>query len=172
MIKIALTNLGKYNEGELVYTWLELPATESEIKKALEDIGVKAGGRYEEYFITDYENNFNIKIDEYEDLNKLNELANLIKSLDSSDQDKLKAIMEWGYYGFTVEAAFKAIEYLDDFSLYYDVNNESDLGQAYLELSDDIPDYIKLYIDIEKYGRDIALDKEGYFSKVGWIERS
>lgn len=28
MLKIALTNLGKYNEGQLVYKWLELPATE------------------------------------------------------------------------------------------------------------------------------------------------
>ena len=26
--KIALTNLGKYNEGELIFTWVELPATQ------------------------------------------------------------------------------------------------------------------------------------------------
>lgn len=25
MLKIALTNLGKYNEGYLVYKWLDLP---------------------------------------------------------------------------------------------------------------------------------------------------
>lgn len=31
MLKIALTNLGKYNEGCLVYKWLDLPATEGEM---------------------------------------------------------------------------------------------------------------------------------------------
>ena len=30
-LRVALTNLGKYNEGELIFKWLDLPATEEEI---------------------------------------------------------------------------------------------------------------------------------------------
>jgi Antirestriction protein (ArdA) len=77
-IRIALTNLGKYNEGELVYTWLELPATDEDIQEALEKIGID-GVRYEEYFISDYEAPF--EIGEYENIDKLNYIADRIEEL-------------------------------------------------------------------------------------------
>lgn len=78
-IKIALTNLGKYNEGELVYTWLELPATQAEIDEAFEIIGVDFE-EYEEYFISDYEAPFSIY--EYSNLTRLNELAERLTNAD------------------------------------------------------------------------------------------
>ena len=53
MIKIALTNLGKYNEGYLVYTWLDLPCSDEELQKAKDEIGINE--MYEEWFITDFE---------------------------------------------------------------------------------------------------------------------
>lgn len=81
-IRIALTNLGKYNEGELVYTWLDLPATEDEINEALEAIGID-GVEYEEYFITDYEAPFSIY--EYSSLGRLNELAKILSDADGFD---------------------------------------------------------------------------------------
>lgn len=77
--KIALTNLGKYNEGELVYTWLELPATDDGIRSAFESIGVKAGTEYEEHFISDYDAPF--RIGEYESIEKLNEVAEALESV-------------------------------------------------------------------------------------------
>ena len=49
-----ITNLGKYNEGELIGRWIEFPIDEDDLKKALEEIGINE--EYEEYFITDYEN--------------------------------------------------------------------------------------------------------------------
>ena len=57
MLKIFLTNLGKYNEGELLGEWLELPATKEEIKKSCDRIGINE--RYEEWFITDFETDIN-----------------------------------------------------------------------------------------------------------------
>lgn len=79
-IRIALTNLGKYNEGELVYTWLELPATGEEIDDAMMKIGVEDGTEYEEYFITDYEAPFSIG--EYTGIDELNNVAETLESLD------------------------------------------------------------------------------------------
>lgn len=38
-MKIFLTNLGKYNEGELIGEWVELPASQEELKKVFERIG-------------------------------------------------------------------------------------------------------------------------------------
>src|SRR5690606_21023569 len=79
MLKVALTNLGKYNEGSLVYTWLELPATAEEIDAAMDEIGVAPGTKYEEYFITDYEAPF--QIDEYASLSRLNRIAEALEGL-------------------------------------------------------------------------------------------
>lgn len=71
-IEIAITNLGLYNEGELVYKWLTLPASEEEFSDALKDIRID-GVNYEEYFISDYCAPFNIN--EYTSISKLNEIA-------------------------------------------------------------------------------------------------
>ena len=54
-----ITNLGKYNEGELVGEWVKFPTTAEEMKKVFERIGIGQaddfGLPYEEWFITDYE---------------------------------------------------------------------------------------------------------------------
>lgn len=56
MMNIYLTNLGKYNEGELIGEWVELPVSQEELQKVFERIGINE--EYEEYFITDYECDF------------------------------------------------------------------------------------------------------------------
>ena len=48
MIKIALTNLEYYNEGELLFEWVDLPCDDF-------TDAFKAIGNPEEYFISDYE---------------------------------------------------------------------------------------------------------------------
>jgi len=72
-IRIALTNLGKYNEGKLTYAWLSLPATDEEIAESLREINVAPNTEYEEHFISEYEAPF--EIGEYESINTLNEIA-------------------------------------------------------------------------------------------------
>lgn len=71
-IKIALTNLGLYNEGELTYKWVTLPISEEEIQEVKSEIGVD-GVNYEEMFISDFEAPFHIN--EYDSISKLNEVA-------------------------------------------------------------------------------------------------
>ena len=39
-MRIALTNLGMYNEGTLNYIWLDLPATAEEIEAAKNEINI------------------------------------------------------------------------------------------------------------------------------------
>lgn len=81
-IRIALTNLGKYNEGELVYKWVDLPATDEEIAEAFEEIGVAPDTEYEEHFISDYEAPAGLRVEEYSRLDRLNELAELLEDID------------------------------------------------------------------------------------------
>ena len=35
-----ITNLGKYNEGELVGKWISLPISEEELEQVLQEIGI------------------------------------------------------------------------------------------------------------------------------------
>ena len=83
-IRIALTNLGKYNEGELTYAWLSLPATDEEIAESLKEISVAPNTEYEEHFISDYEAPFSIG--EYESITKLNEIAERMVDVEVPDK--------------------------------------------------------------------------------------
>lgn len=73
MFKVFITNLGKYTEGELVGKWLDLPC--NNITEQLKSIDVRPNSKYEEAFITDYENDWNYNVGEYENIYSLNELS-------------------------------------------------------------------------------------------------
>src|SRR5699024_11657814 len=77
-------NLGKYNEGELWFKWNKLPYKKEEFQETLEAIGID-GVNYEEYFISDYEAPFHI--DEYENLEKLNDMADELENVDFPVRD-------------------------------------------------------------------------------------
>jgi len=80
LFEAYVTNLGKYNEGELVGEYLKFPTTPEEVQALLKRIGVD-GVRYEEIFITDFDGNVLGLYDhlgEYENLDELNHLACLL----------------------------------------------------------------------------------------------
>ena len=54
LFEAYITNLGKYNEGELVGETLKFPTTTEEVQALLKRIGVD-GVRYEEFFITSFD---------------------------------------------------------------------------------------------------------------------
>ena len=86
-IRIALTNLGKYNEGELTYAWLSLPATDEEIAESLKEINVAPSTEYDEHFISEYEAPFSIG--EYESITKLNEVAKQLVDVETPEKHGL-----------------------------------------------------------------------------------
>lgn len=76
--KVAVTNLGMYNEGSLSYEWLNVPCTADEFGAALKRIGVD-GVRYEEYFLSDWENINGInQYSTYKSINAAATIAELI----------------------------------------------------------------------------------------------
>ncbi|MDG0860345.1 antirestriction protein ArdA [Staphylococcus equorum] len=69
---IYLTNLGKYNEGDLIGKWINVPCTLEKFNETLKEIGVD-GIRYEEYFLTDWENIEGIG--EYSNIDEVNSIV-------------------------------------------------------------------------------------------------
>lgn len=162
-MKIYLTNLGKYNEGELIGEWVTLPITEEELEAVFERIGINE--EYEEYFITDYETDVDgLKIGEYDNLEELNELAETLEDMSEEELEVVGVMLE---DGCEFDEAIEKTEN-GDYRVYYNCNDMSDVAFQVIEESgflNDVPDTVTRYFDYEAYGRD--LDIEGKFYSVG-----
>ena len=159
-MRIYLTNLGKYNEGDLVGKWLELPATEKEIEESFKRIGID-GINYEEYFITDYEDSI-FKIEEYSNLEYLNEIAEKIENLNDDEKIIFQYLKDYQNYDF--EKTFEIIEN-ENYLYYANIKNEEDLGEA---ISEDweIPENLINYIDYEAIGRDATFENWDIYKNI------
>lgn len=167
MVRIALANLGKYNEGALIYEWLELPFTDEELEEVLQTIGID-DETYEEYFISDYETDIKgLEISEYTNLYKLNDLIAEYEALHEHDQKKVQAALE--YFGYELK---EVLERLDNFELYEGVEILEDLGRYWAEQQDLFRgnEFLEYYFDFEQYGKDIHINSSGGFTSFGYIE--
>ena len=170
-IKGYITNLGKYNEGDLVGKWIEFPITEEELSAVLVEIEID-GKEYEEYFFTDWEYNEypDFEFSEHTSVETVNAIAAQLESLNAYDMNKLNAVCEvWS------KAEVEDFQ-PNDFILYDDIANDYDLGYhwaiesgVYDTNSWDNP--LLRYIDFEAFGRDIRLESDGAHTKYGFIER-
>lgn len=166
-LEAFITNLGKYNEGELVGEWIELPISDEELDKVYKRIGINE--YYEETFMTDYNCDVDLRLNEfgeYESIERLNEIAEKIADV---GDDLAAAIIEiYGVDDFLNNNP-------DEYNLYSDINNEYDLGYYWIEESGCYDTKalgrLSYYIDYEAFGRDVALESDGAFSSYGWIER-
>lgn len=184
MLNVWIGNLGKYNEGELVGEWLELPVskkeldtflrekvglqlTQEEVEKALTEDGVC----YEEYMINDYETDLPIKVSEYSNLNMLNLLA--MASEKVNNMEAVEAYIE--YQGTDdIEEIINVMLQEDNIPFYpYEENSENlsneekyGMSKAIWNGLDEILEkhYVTDCFDYEKYGMDddVSLYENGY----------
>ena len=173
-----ITNLGKYNEGDLVGEWVKFPTTAEEMKKVFERIGIRQkddfGQPYEEWFITDYDcyvDGLYDKLGEYENLDELNYLASKLDEMSQSEYAQFQAGMELGDHCGSLQEIINLTENLDCYEIYPDIDDYDDLGRYYIEELDvmQVPEHLKNYIDYEAYGRDVAIDENGTFTDQGYV---
>ena len=173
-----ITNLGKYNEGELVGEWVKFPTTAEELKEVFKRIGIGQkddfGNPYEEWFITDYDcyvDGLYDKLGEYESLDELNYLASKLEEMSDSEYAQFQAGMEMGDHCGSLQEIINLTENLDCYEIYPDIEDYDDLGRYYIEELDamQVPEHLKNYIDYEAYGRDVAMDENGSFTDQGYV---
>lgn len=163
-IRIYIANLGKYNEGYLVGEWISLPATEEELEALYvrikvghynEDGEYVAGYQegysfYEEVAIHDYETEISgLEIHEYENIEKLNELA---EELEQQDLEVIEAIID--ATGCDLE---EAINRIDD-AIFYHNQSLIDVAYEIVEQRYDLPEIAQRYFDYEAFARDLSFD--------------
>lgn len=173
--KAFVTNLGKYNEGELVGEWVEFPIDEDEFKEVLKKIGIGStdefGSPYEEWFVTDYDTNLNgfdwQELGEYPGYDKLQEFGELLDQIDDSEAVS-------NAYEVT-EDLKEAIEGLANGDIIYwsGLSNMSDVAaylidEMYGDVSELGKDTLEQYFDFEALGRDLGFDSyEGTDPETG-----
>ena len=173
-----ITNLGKYNEGELVGEWVKFPTTAEKLKEVFKRIGIGQkddfGQPYEEWFITDYDcyvDGLYSKLGEYENLDELNYLASKLDEMSESEYAQFQAGMEMGDHCGSLQEIINLTENLDCYEVCPDIHDYDDLGRYYIEELDvmQVPEHLQNYIDYEAYGRDVALEENGTFTDQGYV---
>ncbi len=168
-----ITNLGKYNEGELVGEWVKFPVTNEEMQEVFKRIGINA--RYEEWFITAYEcydPGIYDLLGQYESLSELNYLAGQIMELNESEEF-WQAVLDLGEYTGSVQDLINLTENMDCFDYLSGVRDDSDLGYYWIEESGcydtKAMGVLSNYIDYESFGRDIRFNENGTFTDNGYV---
>ena len=135
VIEAYVTNLGKYNEGELASALLKFPTTREAVQEVLKQIGID-NIRYEEIFIADYDGDLselNACLGEYESIDELNHLACLLSELDKSDLEKFEAVVASGEHTSGAGDLINLAENLDCYDFYIGVSDDETLGRIYAE---------------------------------------
>ena len=173
--KAYVSNLGKYNEGELVGEWVEFPIDEDNFNEILNRIEISDkpnadGDIYEEWFVTDYDCNLTgfdwEQLGEYPSYDKLQEFGELIETANTYDSETIDNVYE------VVENLSDTINGLDDGTLIYysDISNDQELGEylvnsVYGGVDNLSRDEREDYFDYEQLGRDLSFDsyKKDYY---------
>ena len=175
IIKAFVTNLGKYNEGDLCGEYLKLPATTADVQALLKRIGVD-GRQYEEIFITDYDTEIAglRNLGEYESIDELNFLATLLDETSDYELEKFESAAAYGDNNGSVKALINLAQNLDCYDFLPNVADNDDLGRYLIEEMEFevIPEHLVNYIDYEAYGRDFSINEGGEFVDGGYIWRS
>ena len=176
LFEAYITNLGKYNEGELVGETLKFPAKTEELQALLKRIGVD-GVRYEEIFITSFDGDvlgLHEHLGEYENLDELNHLAHLLSDLEQDELEKFEAVIDSGEYTSSVKELINLTQNLDCFDFEPGIKSDEELGRLYvLDFGAiQVPESLIDYIDYEAFGRDARLNDSGHFAPGGYVHNN
>lgn len=175
MFNVYLTNLGKYNEGELIGEWMSLPISVEGFGRVLQRIGINK--EYEEWFITDHDINISglsRYLGEYTNLEEMNYLAGRLKEIGPNGQKKFEAVLEsWSEEEKGIPELINLTYNLNCYTVLEHVKNDYDLGWYWVRESG-IYELSKLgalvdYIDYEKLGRNISINDAGVYSDIGYV---
>lgn len=181
-IKMCIQNLGKYNEGELLFYWLSLPATDEEIDKALDAIqichtdrfgneifyGDEFGQPYEEMHMPDWECDFEgLEYSEWWSIDELNEIAERLDELSEYDLHWLEA-----YMIETNENLENAIDNYQDNSRYWEGCTLKEIAYEYADMTigcisdKGIREFVEEFFDYDSYAESLDIREAG----CGYIE--
>ena len=168
VLRGALTNLGKYNEGGLDYVWVSFPCDEDDFQDSLKKIGIGEdrgdGSVYEEWFFSDWDTDYSgLDLDglgEYMSLDEVNEYAEALEGIvDDGTEEEFRAAMEYSgdFHDALNLVETGSVTKISDESM----PNRMDeaIGAYYKDsMGFNAMSNIEEYFDYEAYGRDIRIE--------------
>lgn len=169
-MEVYITDVAAYNAGHLIGKWIVLPMDSEDLQVEINEILLTGAevcgyGEHEEVFITDYECEF-LRINEYDSIEKLNEIAEAVESLDENELKAIRFLMD----NNLVNGFEEAIERYEDVIIHENVTME-DIAYDFINECygvDSLPAIIANNIDYEKIGRELEMDGR-YFENGGDI---
>lgn len=162
MLKIFVTNLRAYNNGELRGQWVSLP--NDNLEEICNRIKVN---KYDELFISDFDTDLNIRINEFDNIFDLNEAAKEIAELDEYELLGLNAYLEMG------EDLEYAIQHAEDIVVYNDCFSMEDVAYQYMEetgMINSIPEELQCYFDYNAFGCTMECESTFVSYSNGFIQ--
>ena len=153
-----------YRNGGMTGAWFDLPMTDDELVEAFEKIGVKYSDDdcilNRDYVITDFENNIDYEVGDYEPIGLLNDLARRLESVQC---------MEWltAYMDETGESLDEAIERYEDNSEFFAGMTLREVAEELADDSAELSDFARRYFDYEAFANDLRID--GYVEYDGGV---
>jgi len=150
--KIYVACLASYNNGKLYGKWIDANQSADEIQEEINDM-LKGSSEpiAEEWAIHDYAGFGGLKIDEYESIEEVARLAELIEEHGEA---------------FAAYASYIGQDYADadNFEEAYcgEWDSEEEYAEDLMQQCYEIPEYLQFYIDYEKWARDLFIND--YFS--------
>ncbi|WP_075809127.1 antirestriction protein ArdA [Paraclostridium sordellii] len=148
-MRVYITNLGKYNEGELIGDWFVPPIDWEDVKAR-----INLNDEYEEYAIHDWELPFGIN--EYSSIEDINRLSNMAEELKSIGMEESIVDIQNTFFS-SFEELYKN---KDDIICYSTCNDMTDVAYYFIDecgILGEISDSVRAYIDYGSYGRDLEM---------------
>jgi len=155
-LKAYITNLNKYNRGELVGRWIDFPITDDEKEKLEEELNIYID--YNEdgdnYFFTDYDTDSPAlykMLKEHYRLEDLEEIAEALEDIADDDSELFDAILD-----NSTDLDEALTTYQDNnYHVYYNCYDMGDVAREYCEecgITSQIPEDLRYYFDYDAYG--------------------
>ena len=170
-VMVAITSLSAYNQGFLIYEWVNLGIDEDELNQSIKRILKKGeeacrdGSIQEEYFLTDWEDSEELfSIGEHTNVYELNREVAQFNGL-CLDEHQIKSV-KFLMTSNICSNLDEAIDKSEEVVIYEDFDFEKLSFQIADEIYclDDYPQFVSNYFDYEALVRDFEL--EGFYHEI------
>ena len=143
-----------YRDGGMLGVWFELPMTDDELESKFAEIGIAYHDDLvlnKDYVITDFENNIDYEVGDYEPIGLLNDFAERLQNVDN---------LVWltAYMDETGESLDEAIDNYEDNSVWYDGMTLEEVAEEFVDETENLSEFARRYFDYEALANDLRID--------------
>ena len=160
---VFVENGSVYRDGGMLGVWFELPMTDDELESKFAEIGIAYHDDLvlnKDYVITDFENDVDYEVGDYEPIDLLNDLASRLEDVQC---------MEWltAYMDETGESLDEAIENYQENSVFYGGMTLEEVAEELVDETENLSEFARRYFDYDAFAHDLRID--GYVEYDGGV---